>query len=78
MGKPCSESVRRVLVENKELEGTLIENNTQELVQEAIFDNIHRKRFFLVEAAPIFNGILWGQFDYNPNTKTARKVLGGS
>jgi hypothetical protein len=78
MGKPHSKSVRRVLVENKEQEGTLIENNTQESVQVAIFDNIHRKRFFLAEAAPIRNGILCGQFGYNVTTKTARKVLGGS
>jgi hypothetical protein len=78
MGKPCSELVRRVLVENKEQEGMSIENNTKESVQEAIFDNIHRKRFFLAEAAPICNGILWEQFGYNTNTKTARKVLSGS
>ncbi len=65
-------------MENEEQEGMLIENNTQEPVQEAIFDNIHRKRFFLAEAAPISNGILRVQFGYDTNTKKARKVLGGS
>jgi hypothetical protein len=78
MGKPCYKLDRRVLVEDKGRR-TLIENNTQELVQEEIFDNIHRKRFFLEEAAPIRNSILRGQFGYNnATTKTARKVLGGS
>jgi hypothetical protein len=41
MGKPHAGAVRRVLVENKDQVGTLIENTTQELVQQAIFDNIH-------------------------------------
>ncbi len=41
VGKPCSGSVRHVLVEDEE-QGTLTEHLTQELVQKAIFDNIHR------------------------------------
>jgi hypothetical protein len=45
MGKPRAGSVRRVLVENGYQEGTLTENTTQESVQQAIFDNIHQKRF---------------------------------
>jgi hypothetical protein len=40
MRKPCSGSVRRMLMEDEE-QGTLAEHLTQESVQKAIFDNIH-------------------------------------
>jgi hypothetical protein len=50
MGKACSGSVRKVLNENEE-SGTLMEHVTHESVQQAIFDNTHRKQFFLAEAA---------------------------
>ncbi len=39
MGKPPAGSVRRVLVKNRDQEGTLTENTTQESVQQAVFDN---------------------------------------
>jgi hypothetical protein len=78
MGKPRAGSVRRVLVENGDQEGTLTENTTQESVQQAIFDNIHQKRFFLAEAAPICTGRLRGQFGYNAVTRTAKAILKGS
>ncbi len=55
-----------MLVEDEE-QGTLTEHLTQESVQKAIFDNIHRKRFFLAEAAPACNGLLQGLFGYNSN-----------
>jgi hypothetical protein len=78
MGKPHAGSVQRILVENKDQVGTLIENTTQELVQQATFDNIHQKRNFLVEAAPICTGKLRGQFGYNAVTRTARAILNGT
>jgi hypothetical protein len=56
----------------------LTEHVTQESVQKAIFDNIHRKRFFLVEAAPACNGPLRGLFGYNANTITAQRILNGT
>ena len=62
MGKPHGGSVRRVLTEDGDEEGTLSEHLTEESVTEAIFTNIHRKRFFLAEAAPICSGALRGQF----------------
>ena len=55
MGKARSGSVRKVLIEDED-SGTLTEQATQESVQQAIFDNIHRKRFYLEEAAPACNG----------------------
>ena len=54
------------------------EHLTQGSVQEAIFTNIHRKRFFLAEAAPICSGGLWGQFGYNASTRTAKAILNGT
>jgi hypothetical protein len=78
IGKPRGGSVRRVLVEDENQEGVLTESATQETVQAAIFDNIHRKRFFLAEDAPICSGNLRGQFGYNADTKTARAILSGN
>ncbi len=78
MGKWCSGSVRHVLVEDEE-QGTLTEHLTQELVQKAIFDNIHPKRFFLAEAAPACNGLLQGFFGYtNAVMITAQRILNGT
>ncbi len=69
--------MHRVLVEDEHQEGMLTKNITQETVQVAIFDNIHRKRFFLAEETPICSGLLWGQFGYNAVTKTAKAILAG-
>jgi hypothetical protein len=78
MGKDCSGLVQRVLVENGEQEGTLMEHTTTELVQGAIFSNIHRKRFFLAENAPICSGGLQGWSSYNAITRTAHAILAGT
>ena len=77
-GKARGGSVHRVLVDSGDQSGTLTENVTQESVQEAIFNNIHRKLFFLAEAAPICTGNLRGRFGYNAVTQTARAILNGT
>ncbi len=77
MGKPRSGPVRRVLVEDEQL-GTLTEHLTQESVQEAIFNNINRKQFFLAEAALACNRPLRGLFGYNAVTITAQRILEGT
>jgi hypothetical protein len=77
MGKARNRSVRRVHVENED-EGTLAEFTTKEDVEQAIFNNIHRKRFFLVEAAPVCKGKLRGLFGYNAATVTAERILNGT
>jgi hypothetical protein len=77
MGKARNGSVRRVLVED-DAEGTLMEFTTKEAVEEAIFNNIHRKRFYLAETAPACNGRLRGLFGYNAATVTAERILNGS
>jgi hypothetical protein len=78
MGKARGGSVHRVLVKSENQEGVLTKNITQESVQEAIFANIHRKQFFLAEAAPICMGGLRGKFGYNTVTTTARAILNGT
>ncbi len=78
MGKAHGGLVRRVLVESGDQVGTLIKNVTQESVQEAIFNNIHWKRFFLAKAAPICSGNLRGSFGYNAVTRIARAILTGT
>jgi hypothetical protein len=75
MGKACGGSVRRVLVESGNQEGILTEYTTAESVQKAIFTNIHRKRFFLAENAPICSGRLCEWFGYNAITRTVRAIL---
>ena len=67
-----------VLMEDGGEEGVLTVHLTQEAVQEAIFNNIHRKRFFLAEAALICSGGLRGSFGYNSTTRTARAILNGT
>ena len=67
----------RVLVEDENQEGVLTENITQETIQDAIFDNIHRKRIFLAVDALICSGPLRGQFGHNTVTKTAKAILSG-
>ena len=57
---------------------TILEYNTQESMNKAIFDNIHNKRFHLAEAAPICNGTLRGEFGYNAATPSGDAVLEGS
>lgn len=78
MGKQRGGSVRRVLTEDGAEEGMLTEHLTEKSVTDAIFNNIHRKRFFLAEAAPICSGALRGQFGYNATTRTAEAILNGS
>ncbi len=78
MGKKRGGSVQRILVENPDQEGQQIKHTTQESVQQAIFDNIHRLRFFLDEDAPICQGILCGWFGYNSVSGMAGAVLDGT
>jgi hypothetical protein len=78
MGKPQSGLVCRVLVEDEIQEGALTEFSTQESIQQAIFENIHLRRFCLTEAAHICSGCLQGDFGYNAMTPTTTAILNGS
>ncbi len=56
MKKQSGGSVRVVQVEDDE--GELVEFATQAEVHEAIWSNIHRRRFYLAEEAPICSALL--------------------
>jgi hypothetical protein len=68
-------SVRIVQVQDED--GGITEHNTQETVEQAIWNEIHGKRFYLAEQAPICQGRLRGQFGYMANTAAAEEVLAG-
>jgi hypothetical protein len=71
-----SRSVWAVQVEDGA--GRLINYKTKESVQEAIFTEIHRKRYNLAEEAPICCGALRGQFGYISTSPTAQTVQDGT
>ena len=70
------QSVRAVQV--KDGAGGVLDFDTEEAVQEAIFNEVHRKRYNLAEEAPICQGVLCGQFGYTATSPTAQSVLNGS
>jgi hypothetical protein len=51
---------------------------SQEDLHNAIWSNINRKRFYLVEEGLLCSNNLQGKFGYNANTKIARAILAGS
>ena len=73
MGKSQGGSVRSVKIERDF--GEIDETTTQQTVQEDICYDIHRKRFYLAEQAPICQGVLRGKFGYTAFSPTARKIL---
>jgi hypothetical protein len=75
-GKPRGGSCFKVQVEQED--GTVKEHSSQEDLQNTIWTNIHRKRFYLAEEAPLCSGPLRGQFGYNAITPTARAILAGT
>ena len=46
-------------------------------MQEVIWDEVHRKHFYLSEQAPICQGNLRGDFGYTSISPTAKAVLNG-
>jgi hypothetical protein len=59
-------------------DGAICEAITQREVEDAIWNEIHGKRFYLAEQAPIYQGKLRGDFGYMANTEEAREVLPGT
>jgi hypothetical protein len=55
-----------------------LELDTQEGVQNVIFNEVHQKRYNLVEESPICKGLLRGQFGYMSTLPTPQSVLDGS
>jgi hypothetical protein len=58
--------------------GTTEEYTSQTELQEAIWDNIHRKRFHLAELAPLCQEPLPGTFGYNAICDASQKILDGT
>jgi hypothetical protein len=75
LGKPRGGTYFWVQVEHGD--GTTEEYTGQEEMQEAIWDNIHRKRFHLAELAPLCQEPLRGTFRYNAICQTSQEILDG-
>ncbi len=60
--------------------GGVINNETKESVQDAIFNEVHWKRYNLAEEGPICQGVLRGQFGYSYSSTSpmAQTLLGGT
>jgi hypothetical protein len=76
MKKKSGGSVSVVQVANEE--GQVTEITDQQEVEQEIWRQIHGKRFYLAEQAPICQGRLRGDFGYLANTRAAEQVLAGT
>jgi hypothetical protein len=76
LGKQRGGTCFRVQVEHED--GTTEDHSSQMEVQEAIWDNIHRKRFHLAESAPLCQEPLHGIFGYNAICDTSQQILDGT
>jgi hypothetical protein len=56
----------------------VVDVDTEEAEQEAIFNKVHWKQYNLAKEAPICQGALWGQFGYTATSPMARSVLDGT
>ena len=74
--KPKGRSVRVVSKENGD--GGIIEYEGQLAVEKAIWGEIHNKRFYLEEQAPICKGSMRDVFGYLATALPARQVLAGT
>ena len=59
-------------------DGTVEEISGKEDLHEAIWENIHRKRFYLAEEAPMCSSQLRGIFGYNSISPTANAIVEGT
>lgn len=75
MAKKSGRSVTRVQV--VERDGSVRESATKREVESTLFGEIHGKRFYLAEQAPICKGRMRGEFGYMANTSAGRAVLLG-
>ena len=65
------------VVQVTQADGAIQEADSQQVVEEAIWDNIHGKCFYLAEQVPICQGRLRGDFGYMANTPAGKAVLDG-
>ena len=65
------------VVQVKQGDRTTYEATGQKEVEETIWNEIHGKRFYIAEQAPICQGRLRGNFGYMVNNAAGRAVLDG-
>jgi hypothetical protein len=73
LGKPQGGACFKVHVE--QVEDTVKEINSKEELPKAIWDNVHRKQFYLAKESPICSGQLRGALGYNSITPTVKAIL---
>ena len=76
LGKQRGGTCFRVQVEHED--ETTEDHSSQTEVQEAIWDNIHRKRFHLAESAPLCQEPLRKTFGYKAICDTSKQILDGT
>ena len=65
-------------MEVEDEDGEITLHDDQPAVENAIWDEVHRKRFHLAESAPICKGQLRGSFGHMATSPTAKAVLVGT
>jgi len=75
-GKPRGGGVS--LVQTVREDGSIVEHTSEEAIHREIFNEIHNKRFYLAEEAPICQGELRGEFGYQAFSPTANAILAGT
>ncbi len=76
LGKPRGGACFKVQMEG--VDGTVTKYTGKDELENAIWDNIHRKRFILAEDAPLCSGKLHGEFGYNAISPAAALILAGT
>jgi hypothetical protein len=75
-GKPRGQSARVVTEETGD--GDVVSREGKWAVEQAIFNGIHKQRFYPAEQAPIYKGNMRDAFGYLATTIAAKQVLAGT
>ncbi len=75
-GKKRTRSATTIQVEERGR--AIMEQNTQDTVEQSIFSEVHEKQYTLAGEAPICNGTLFQDFGYTASTPASRAVLDGT
>jgi hypothetical protein len=75
-GKTKTRSATSIQVKGQD--SAIMEQTTQDAVEQAIFSEIHKKWYTLAGEAPICNGNLFQDFGYKAMTPASRAVLDGT
>ncbi len=65
-------------VQVEEQSGLVSESTTKDMVEEAIFRDVHEKQYTMAKEAPICSGKLFDDFGYVANMPASRAVLAGT